>query len=998
MSANEVGLRARRSALLSAAISSCLTMSVYAAPAAQPAAPASTSTEPLEEVIVTGFRASLADALQNKRESTQIIESVSAEDIGKFPDQNVAESLQRLPGISIDRSNGQGTKARIRGLDQNVTLLNDDIFMSGLELYTQGEGNVRKADSLEGIPSELLGGIDVYKSPNASQSESGLGGIINLKTRSPFSFGDGTTIAGNLRYADSGEGWEPLGALVMSHQFNERLAVMASVSYDKQQFQTDVLGGQNRGNWRLSNRNDRTTVPQNYFAPEYRYATDRDEERERLGASVAVAFRPTETTELEAMWFHSDLSILTEEGSVKFPFATEGGALVTNDPSHPFEIDPNGVLIRGTITANSAEAISFVKNTDINSDNFQLKFKWDNGGALRASAAAAYSKADQDSASANNDVRYTAYTVRGQNGVGFAPNASAPPNYQFTYLNNNGTLPSFELVGNQDLYTNPNNGFFKSHWAFADTTEAENWAVRGDLQWDPEFIESGAVSFSGGLRLANRKIDYEFGRYLADYSGKGELDGSQFGQNWTPFGYFQDGAIGFKSCEIPASAGANFRFAPCERFGNSPALITPYQTFTGTPGRVETINSFWADGHITGNSVMVNNRSQMSNARAWIQSLYPDTPFSFFPSPLETFKVQEKTTSGYLMADAGKPGDRYHINVGARVIHTELTVDQNAASNPNPTFWGTDSWNGVLKDFSTIKNDRSYTDILPSANLVLDVTDESKVRFSAARVMARQDLFQLGRGFEQNFTRDPTTDKFRFTNGSTGNPELDPYRASQFDLSYEWYFGGQGLVAVTPFWKEVDSFIVVETQSIFVNDQAGGRAGPVSVPVNGQGGNIKGIELSGQYAFGSGFGFTANYTYSDSESGFHNDVDSTLPIPGVPENAFNATVYYQNYGFEARLSYGWRDKSFDSNFGFADQTFDAAGTGTDITRTYGIWNRSYYQIDAQLAYQFSDRLGVTLEAINLTEEDQSQYLQYENLPFTFESGSRRILFGIRGNF
>src|ERR1043165_1807292 len=134
MSANELCHRARRSALLSAAISSCLTLSVHPA---QPApAPANTATEPLEEVVVTGFRASLADALQNKRESNQIIESVSAEDIGKFPDQNVAESLQRLPGISIDRSNGQGTKARIRGLDQNVTLLNDDIFLSGLELYT----------------------------------------------------------------------------------------------------------------------------------------------------------------------------------------------------------------------------------------------------------------------------------------------------------------------------------------------------------------------------------------------------------------------------------------------------------------------------------------------------------------------------------------------------------------------------------------------------------------------------------------------------------------------------------------------------------------------------------------------------------------------------------------------------------------------------------------------------------------------------------------------
>ena len=271
MSANEASHRVRRSALLSAAISSVLTMGAHAA---QPASPAtSTTSEPLEEVIVTGFRASLADALQNKRESNQIIESVSAEDIGKFPDQNVAESLQRLPGISIDRSNGVGTKARIRGLDQNVTLLNDDIFLSGLELYTQGEGNVRETDSLEGIPSELLGGIDVYKSPNASQSESGLGGVINLKTRSPFDL-TGTTLAGNVRYGDSGEGWEPLGALVFSHEFSERLAVMASVSYDKQLFQTDVLGGQNRGGWRFSNRNDRATVPQNYFAPEYRYATD----------------------------------------------------------------------------------------------------------------------------------------------------------------------------------------------------------------------------------------------------------------------------------------------------------------------------------------------------------------------------------------------------------------------------------------------------------------------------------------------------------------------------------------------------------------------------------------------------------------------------------------------------------------------------------------------------------------------------------------------------
>jgi iron complex outermembrane receptor protein len=981
--------RGCRSAL-SIAIASCLAVAAHAQQTAAPTTVAG-SGESLEEVVVTGFRASLAESLQNKRESNQIIESVSAEDIGKFPDQNVAESLQRLSGVQIDRDNGQGTKVRIRGLDQNVLLLNNDVFLTGLELYTRNEGNDRNvnAASLEGIPAELLGGVDVVKSPNAANLEGGLGGIVNLKTRSPFDLTE-TTLAGNVRYADSGEGWEPLGALVFGYQFNERLAVIASASYDKQRFQTDVLGGQNRGGWRLSDRPDRATVPDNYFAPEYRYTTDRDEERERLGISLAAAYRPTDSTEIRAEWFRSDLEILTQEASLKFPFASESPGL---DTTLPYQIDGNGVLLNGTIIANSAEAISFVKNSDITADNFQVSFKFDNQGVWRASAAAAYSQADMDSNSANNDVRYTQYTVRGANGVGFAPNAAAPATYRYTYNNNGGTLPSFSLVGAQDLFTNPANGFFKSHWAFGDRTRSENWAVRSDVEFDPPFIESGAVMLSAGLRLANRDIDYEFGRYLADYSGKGELDGSAFGQNWTPYGYFQDGAIGYKSCEIPASAGANFRFAPCDRFGNSPALITPYQTLSGTPGRVETIRNFWSSGRVAGNAVIVQDRSQMGDALGWIQGLYPDTPFAFFPSPLETFQVEEKTTSAYMMADVGQPGDNYHINLGARVIRTELTVAQNAASNPNPTFWGTDSWNGVLKDFTTLNNERSYTDILPSVNVVLDVTDETKVRFSAARVVARQDLFQLGRGFETNFTRDPTTDLFRFTNGTTGNPELEPYRASQFDVSYEYYFGPQGLVAVTPFWKEVDSFITVVTQSTFVMDQGGGREGPVQIPINGEGGNIKGIELAGQYAFAWGGGFNVNYTYSDSESPTSNDVDRNLPIDGVAEHSFNTQLYYQLRGFEARVSYTWRDKSFDGNFGFADRV----GT-QNITRTYGIWNRDYGQFDAQIGYQFSEHVGITLEALNITEEDQSQYLQYENLPFAFESGSRRILVGFRGSF
>jgi iron complex outermembrane receptor protein len=392
----------------------------------------------------------------------------------------------------------------------------------------------------------------------------------------------------------------------------------------------------------------------------------------------------------------------------------------------------------------------------------------------------------------------------------------------------------------------------------------------------------------------------------------------------------------------------------------------------------------------------VQNRGQMGNAVGWIQALYPDTPFSFFASPLDTFHIEEQTRTAYLMADIGEPGEGYHINLGARVLHTKLIVDQNAAL-PEPTYWGTDSWNGVLRSAQTNRIERTYTDILPSLNVVLDVTQASKVRFSAARVVARQDLFQLGRGFATDFTRNPDTDLYEFTSGNSGNAELDPYRATQFDLGYEFYFGRQGLISATGFWKEVDSFITEVTESVFVNDQAGGRFGPVQRPINGEGGSIKGIELGAQYAFDWGGGFNVNYTYSDSDSPTRNDIDGSLPIPGVSEHAFNVQLYYQNYGFEARLSYSWRDKFFDSNFGFADMDF-SGGTPVDITRTFGIWERDYGQLDAQIGYQITDWIGVTLEAINITEEDRTQYLQYENLPFAFESGSRRILLGVRGRF
>src|SRR6185312_10827166 len=161
----------------------------------QPSTTEDTATQkgaPLQEVVVTGYRASLESALANKRGSDLPIESIAPEDIGKMPDQNVAEALQRLPGVQIDRSQGKGTAVLIDGLRQNLTTLNGEAFLTGKEFYVSGEGSGGGAGgnsqygSLEGIPSEEIGRIDVYKSPNASLNEGGLGGIVDLRTRDPL--------------------------------------------------------------------------------------------------------------------------------------------------------------------------------------------------------------------------------------------------------------------------------------------------------------------------------------------------------------------------------------------------------------------------------------------------------------------------------------------------------------------------------------------------------------------------------------------------------------------------------------------------------------------------------------------------------------------------------------------------------------------------------------------------------------------------------------------
>ncbi|MBV8404584.1 MAG: TonB-dependent receptor plug domain-containing protein, partial [Gammaproteobacteria bacterium] len=252
--------RAARAALAAAApplIFCCATAG--AQEAAAPTA-AAQKTDDLQEVVVSGYRASVQTALDQKRVAIQPIESVVAEDLGKMPDQNVAESLERLPGVTINRAGGKGTQVLIDGLQNNLITLNGEVLLTGREIYSSGEAsggasNIQYA-SLEGIPSGEIGGIDVIKNPTAQNREGGLGGIIDLKTRSPLAQEMGLNLAGNFRGTkaqDQSGGATPVAALVAGFKFSDSFAITASASYEDYKTHTKEFQDQNRNQWLITN-------------------------------------------------------------------------------------------------------------------------------------------------------------------------------------------------------------------------------------------------------------------------------------------------------------------------------------------------------------------------------------------------------------------------------------------------------------------------------------------------------------------------------------------------------------------------------------------------------------------------------------------------------------------------------------------------------------------------------------------------------------------------
>ena len=530
------------------------------------AAQAQTASDQIETVTVTGFRASLANALELKKSSNLIMELVTAEDVGKMPDQDVAESLQRLPGVQIDRDQGKGTAVLIDGLRQNLTTLNGDVFLTGKEFYREGEasgggGNANvQYDSLSGIPSEEIGGVDVYKSPNAGLTEGGMGGIVNLKTRNALDGPDGFSAVVNLRgtitsQSSGGGGVTPNATLVASYKPSSTFAITGSVSYDDEDTHTKEYESYNRSPWNITTADvsgysgvgpllpcsgtplvcpsgqGNLTTP--YLMPQYAYFSDVYDKSKTIGATLGVNWAPTASITTSLNWFYSHTSDNTLNYSDKVGFNGSGSTSNVGgssppgiDADNPYTIDANGVVQSATFYLQGAEGATLSQVAGSDAHNIQWHTNWDDGGPLTGTLDVSYSRATSTLKAAQEDVEHGYYTADGQSASAaptapgcnnFSPSCTTGnPALQVQWSNGGDSgLPVAKYIGAYaDVLSNPAYTLFKSSWAWGNQAKEQEDAIRGSLTYKPSFLGGVDGSITGGFRVAQRDIDQTFGRYL----------------------------------------------------------------------------------------------------------------------------------------------------------------------------------------------------------------------------------------------------------------------------------------------------------------------------------------------------------------------------------------------------------------------------------------------------------------------------------------------------
>ncbi len=866
--------------LLATSAAALLSAPAYAQ--TEPAAKSAEEPAAEEEILVTGIRASLAEALNQKRLANAFVDTLVAEDIAKFPDLNITEGLQRLPGVAIERQMGEGRNVTVRSLAPEFT----QIRLNGQTVTAAGGRDVE----LDIFASEIVQSVTLTKSPYASLTEGGLAATVDIRTRRPFDQ-EGFVLGGSIQAQNNSlvEEWQPRGSFLVSKTWGDSFGALFSAAYSDYTLRQDAA---EIIFWQRLRFNRGTLAP--VEAPFLPRSINEFRDRERLGLNAAFQWRASETLNfnLDLAYAKFDESRRRYTIDVLFFDETPSPINVTSVPG----IGGIPRIVAGSYSnvQTRSENVFDLLEDQLFTANFEAE--WDVSDRFNVTLRVGRSQAEQFA-----DLFRVLYDFRGNASFGFTEYRGI-------------TVPT--LQSDSFSFTNAADYRFNQLRYLRDLITDEETSAQLDFSYAADL---GPIS------------DLKFGARYADRV----FDRVSFDQRVNP------------SAANPAPSMAEIASLNFGLFGgNAPA---------GVPSQ-------W----------LVIERSTWDR----VQRVVPQdfVPARSFPT---SFGVTEETLAGYVQADldTGLAGAPLRGNIGVRVVQTKQGSQGFAVIGGQPR---------------PLSFEREYTDVLPSLNLAWELSDTLLLRLAASRAITRPTISQLSPGL--------SSVDIGSLRATQGNPELDPFRVNQIDFGVEWYFAKDAILAATFFHKDVESFITTTSEQRVINfggpvfrddgTDVSQRPFSVSLPINGQGAKITGVEISYQQPLTflpvDGFGVIANYTYADSNVAFtYNGEQFDAPFLGSSRHSFNLVGYYENGKFDARIAYAWREAYLENRRGDNQSS---------------LFIDNYGQLDVSLAYKLTERLELTLDALNLTDQVVSRFGTTQDRPIgAFQSG-RFVFVGAQFKF
>ncbi|MFC3439926.1 TonB-dependent receptor [Sphingobium rhizovicinum] len=969
---------ARRSSAI--AIASTLLIAAPALAQDQPVAAADQPADPgVADIVVTGFRASLNSALGMKRQEAAAIDSIVAEDIGKFPDSNLAESMQRVPGVALARGDGgEGRNISVRGLGAGFTR----VRINGMEGTAQtgssdiyGAGNNGRSFDFNVFPTEIFSALSVRKTPSADVEEGSLGATVDLSAPKPMDQKDDFVLAMTARgvYNELSKKVDPRASLLISKQFGDSgFGILASVAYQKRHIRevgysaVDILSANTNGGFcspvgftpqnpadnaakgadalNCSTGNPRTSNAAAYqkildlrrddlagvagsgaFLPRLPRYLNSEQDQERIGGSLTLQFKPDDATDISLDFLYSRFDVTRRDNyiaAVSFArSAANNGQPMTS--VRDIEFDDNGSLLYGMFDGVDVRSEGLV-------DHFVSTFK------------------------------------------------QANLNFKRQLSDN---LEISGIVGfNQSVWDGK-----KRLQTFMDAIDTDGFSI--------DYRDGGSTPVLGFGVDVNDPASFNYGPGRADGT---VLGGFSFqgkpSKNTTDNMTAEANVKWTLSDALTIKAGGQYR-----RSNFLSTFLRPYNADTVV--RALPAGTTLADitRTISGVDKLWGNGAPSS----WV-AIDPDKWASTFGFDSVRYcgvecgggrsRVREEVTSAYLMANfdlENAIGFGVRGDVGVRYVKTDMLSSGYiaVASAASPT--------GLTGQFAAARN--NYDDWLPSANIVVEPIDNVLLRLSGAKVLARPELGLLT----------PTSGVNPVTRvGNVNNPFLDPIRAKTFDVALEWYFRPGSLLSAAFFYKDIKSFIQSVNSQIPFNQLGlpnalleNSNTSPdelftVSQPFNTPGGPLKGIELNAQIPFTffdgflGNFGLLANFTHVTSKIEYilasvngTPTVTTTADLVGLSKNTASATLYYEDEKFSIRTTGNFRDKFIRGI---------PASPGSDLQG-----NAKTFFMDASASYNITDRLKVIVEATNLTDEQNRLYIDSTRQDTLFETRiGRTFTFGV----